>query len=759
MPSVTVSSGSTSSTGVTSGVTETVLFGGTVVATGVSSGGTLIDGGSASGTTVSSGGDLFITSGGTASGTVLAPPPVTYSSASGGYVNLVGGIEVVSAGGVAIGTEVLGGSESLLSGGVASGTVLSGSPTSSGTINPGIESVGSGAVAISTQIFNGGEQIVSSGGLASGAVLSNTTSSFGAYQTVQFGGEADATQIDSGTSVYVLGTTSNLVINGGGVETVTSGGTSISSTLVGVATFSNGYAYDNAFEYVESGGSAVSTHVGSGGDLVAFSGGRTSGSILSGIISQSGGYITAAAFENVGANALAIGTQVGSGGGLIVSSGGVASASVLSGAVIFTSNNEYAAAYENVDFGGSAVAEQVGVGGSINVASGGLSIDTVLSAAFVSSGSINAFGAYEDVSFGGIASGTTLDSGGKLNVSGQTFGTEVFGSGREVVSSGGVASGTTLLGATVYSGGVATTLNAGQVVSGGGSAIGTQVESGGRETVSSGGILSASTVSNGGLMVISSGGLAVGTQYLLGADLELNAIPFVGTVSPEINLSTDLLTVTEGGVVYTQQLVGNYAGEAFSASVDSAGTGTLLTLVATPVTVPTNGPPILQAPSSATITQYATTPLAFGLTESGNTSNETFTAILSDATGELSANGVGVTGSGTPFLTLSGSLNQVQDDLASIAVAENGPLGTEAGTDTIQFSASDSLGGSSGPTETALTINPQVTPVINTPAEATLSIGRPTPISGLSISEPGALDNETFSGQPDRQRWRTRGGN
>jgi hypothetical protein len=52
--------------------------------------------------------------------------------------------------------------------------------------------------------------------------------------------------------------------------------------------------------------------------------------------------------------------------------------------------------------------------------------------------------------------------------------------------------------------------------------------------------------------------------------------------------------------------------------------------------------------------------------ESGATSNETFTVTLSDHAGLLSATGAGVSEAGTTALTITGSLGQMNSDLATL---------------------------------------------------------------------------------------------
>ncbi len=119
------------------------------------------------------------------------------------------------------------------------------------------------------------------------------------------------------------------------------------------------------------------------------------------------------------------------------------------------------------------------------------------------------------------------------------------------------------------------------------------------------------------------------------------------------------------------------------------------------VAITTNSPPAITAPSSATLTAgQAGAITGVSLSESGNTTGETFTVKLSDATGLLSAKGKGITGSGTTTLTITGSLATVNADLASLKDTEASP-----GSDTIQVTASDSFGNVATPASIAVTTN------------------------------------------------------
>jgi hypothetical protein len=109
----------------------------------------------------------------------------------------------------------------------------------------------------------------------------------------------------------------------------------------------------------------------------------------------------------------------------------------------------------------------------------------------------------------------------------------------------------------------------------------------------------------------------------------------------------------------------------------------------------------ITGPAAATVGQGQATAISgVNLSESGNTAGETFTVTLADANGALSATGSGVSGDGTTSLTITGSLTQVNSDLATLT-------DTDATTpsDTITLNASDSLGNTAIPQTIAVTVN------------------------------------------------------
>jgi hypothetical protein len=96
----------------------------------------------------------------------------------------------------------------------------------------------------------------------------------------------------------------------------------------------------------------------------------------------------------------------------------------------------------------------------------------------------------------------------------------------------------------------------------------------------------------------------------------------------------------------------------------------------------------ITAPASATVGQNSRTAISgVSLSEAGSSTGEIFTVTLSDTNGLLSAKGAGVSGSGATKLTISGSLSQVNSDLATLADTD-----ASSAADAINITASDSLG-------------------------------------------------------------------
>ena len=161
------------------------------------------------------------------------------------------------------------------------------------------------------------------------------------------------------------------------------------------------------------------------------------------------------------------------------------------------------------------------------------------------------------------------------------------------------------------------------------------------------------------------------------------------------------------------------------------------------IAVLANGPPVIVVPTTpqAAGVNQAATISGVSITESGNTTGETFTVTLSDSTGQLSANtsasGGGGTisgsssGSGTT-LTISGSLSQVQADLTTLK-----DIDATAGSDPITVNATDSFGNSAVAKTIGVTVN-------GAPAVAITSTGGVTNQASQLISGTVTETNETL---------------
>ena len=202
-------------------------------------------------------------------------------------------------------------------------------------------------------------------------------------------------------------------------------------------------------------------------------------------------------------------------------------------------------------------------------------------------------GGTQDVSFGATAGNTTIESGGTEIVSaygiddgakisggtqlvyGSASGATVF-AGLQVIESGGTASGTTVSGGgtlEVLSGGLAdpTMIYSGgsEIVSAGGTDNDAQISSGeqdvfglasgatvfaGSQVIESGGTAIGTTVSNGGMLEVLSGGIAIASTLLPGGTLLIGGTLSDFTVSSGVTLEVSAgivsnATVLSGGTL------------------------------------------------------------------------------------------------------------------------------------------------------------------------------------------------------------------
>lgn len=268
----------------------------------------------------------------------------------------------------------------------------------------------------------------------------------------------------------------------------------------------------------------------------------------------------------------------------VVSSGGVET--ILSSG---TANNTLVnnGGIENVSSGGAGVRTTV-EGGVVNVFGGGTTFNDAVNngSEIVFSGGVTSnaamqYSGVETVSSGGATVSTTLANDAVENVlsGGTATATRMNNTTALNVFAGGSASGTvvtdgrlTVLGTTS-----GTQLNGGsEYVSSGGATDGTVVSGGGIQYVDASGTANNTVVSGGGTQYLSAGSTASGTQVLSGGTINLASFAYATDGTADLDPSTDILTVTEGGSTYTQALSGDYAGRYFHLASNLAG-GTLIT--------------------------------------------------------------------------------------------------------------------------------------------------------------------------------------
>ena len=154
-----------------------------------------------------------------------------------------------------------------------------------------------------------------------------------------------------------------------------------------------------------------------------------------------------------------------------------------------------------------------------------------------------------------------------------------------------------------------------------------------------------------------------------------------------------------------------------------------------------NGLPVIAAPAVATVALAVATAIpSVSLSETGATAGETFTATVSDTAGLLTATGAGVTDSGTTSLAVTGSLAQVNADLATLTDTEGGTA-----ADTITLNATDSFGNAAVSDTIAVSVSGHPVPVITAPATFRLGLEVNSALAGLSLSETGAVAGGTFT--------------
>ena len=169
------------------------------------------------------------------------------------------------------------------------------------------------------------------------------------------------------------------------------------------------------------------------------------------------------------------------------------------------------------------------------------------------------------------------------------------------------------------------------------------------------------------------------------------------------------------------------------------------------VTVDDTTLPVTHVPGSQTITIGSVLGFAPGsitITEPNATAlGKTFTVAVSDTSGVLVASapsGGSVSGSGSNALVLTGTLTQVNEDLAGLTYTNHAPTG--ATPDSITIATTDYFGAAvDSALVKSIAVNVDDIPVTNLagPASYLLDAGQTIAISGVSVSS-ASLPSETF---------------
>lgn len=537
-------------------VTESavVLTGGELDSARLSSGAVLqiLSGGLASGTDDAS--VVTVSAGAGASGTTVHGNYATqdvYGSAAGTVIS-DNGTEIVEAGASGTGETVQSGGTEKVLGSVtgvttqSAGTTefLSGASGSGDVVaSGGFEIIDSGATVSGETVEAGGTLVLRNGATASDVTLESGAQILSAGVLVTSAGHlvAGYANVAVGLDIEDYGESAE-ILSGGGVE----------SAVIGEGTVLT----------VSSGAIAVETQVA--GDVEILSGGVAAGTTVS-------GYGAVEAIRNGG---VASGTQILTDATQFVSSGGAALDAVVSagGAQIVSSGG--AVSGTEIGSGGRAEVHGVIAGGTVD--DGG--VLSVLTGGVASGDTLDS-GAIEIVSSGATAENEVVSSGATLIVLDGGSATDIDNEGGTVVTSGMVIwSGTTLVSAVsgIASGVVLDSTRTSATVQSGGAAKGTTVTDGAILTVASGavavsdvvtgledvqsgggtdltlllagsqtveGVASRTVVGLEGTQVVNSGGVAADTVVLAGG-----AVSVSGALSGGQVRAGGLVTVQSGGV-------------------------------------------------------------------------------------------------------------------------------------------------------------------------------------------------------------------
>ena len=272
----------------------------------------------------------------------------------------------------------------------------------------------------------------------------------------------------------------------------------------------------------------------------------------------------------------------------------------------------------------------------------------------------------QTLTFAPGAGQTELILGGIADVDGSSGSTDPAGAGALTLNGAGLLN---LVAANSFSGGV--TLQSGtlELSAAGAAGSGAITFAGAGETLE----ITAAAIPGDGLSNLLTG-------FSAGDAIDLIGIVANGV---SINASSQLVATYGGAAVATFNLG---ATPAYVATISDGAGGTLILAEA-------NSPPAFSLPLSPYVGAGQTASLgAISVSDpAADTAGASVTLTLSDSAGLLEATGIGVSGSGTTALTITGSSYAVDAALATLSYTAPGAGGAVA--DTLSIVAADALGG------------------------------------------------------------------
>ena len=695
---------------------------GIAVKTAIRAGGVQIvfqDGGDFS-ATIATGGEQDVA--GTAYGTMIdGGDQVVLDGGTAANVTIVHGRQIVVSGATAVATDIGSGLQSVQFGGTALDALVGsgGTQTVAGTASNtaigdgGTQSVVNGGTVSGSFVGAHGTWSILGGGTASGATIQNT-----AIETVALGGIDRGSTIQRGGGQTVFGIASDTTV-AGGTQTVAEGGTA-----------SHAIVTSGGRQDVAARGTARDTEIATGGTQVV------AGTAFGATIDAGGRQTVAIAAVDTGARIDNGGTQTLRGTALNTAIAGgaqiVEAGATATGAVVTDGGRQYVSGtatntildngYQSVFAGGSAIGTMIGIAGTERVYAGG---------------SVNG------VTFTGAGGLLILESPGALTgtLTGWQSGATIDFVGMSVADA--TVDATSLTISDVFGGSYVFSLSEARTVAGihlsddgdGGTLLSliaplfvapdTTVLGAGRTGAIAGISLEETGELPGTTYIVS---VTSETGILSAAGAEGNgtdSLTIRGTLT-EVDAALATLTDTEalpgtGKIVLTAADSNGYLASDHTIAVAVNDVPALIaasTLVAAPNLVQTLGGMLI--------------------TETGDTTGQTFVVTLSAAFGTLSATGPGVVGAGTHDLTVTGLLADVTAALATATVIESG-----LAPDQIVVDATDGFGNSAARATIAVTVRDR--PIISGPGTMVAGAGQATALAGIELSPAAGAADETFT--------------